>query len=128
MTELDEINIRHIKLTDATEIITMVIDAQGDVLNIEKPLLLNFMYEEDDTISYYFTKFCPFSRDGKIKLNARNVIAYSDVGSEMKARYVKSAVKLNAKSMDDVLAAATDDDNTEDVAVSSTIVTDEIVH
>lgn len=96
MTELDDINIKHIKLTDGTEIVTMITSTLGEsVLNIEKPLLLNFMYEEDDSISYYFTRYCPFSRDGKVKLNAQNVVAYSDVTTDLKARYIRSALKMS---------------------------------
>lgn len=78
---MKDLNIKHLKLINGEEVISLVNQTVGDDLILEFPLLLNSIYD-NNTNTYYFTKYMNLTNDNLIHMNFRNIIAYSSVTDE----------------------------------------------
>ena len=87
---MKDLNIKHLKLINGEEIISLVNQSIGDDLILEFPLLLNSIYD-NNTNTYYFTKYMNLTNDSLIHMNVRNIIAYSSVTDDIKRKYIVSS-------------------------------------
>ena len=88
---MKDLNIKHLKLINGEEIISLVNQSIGDDLILEFPLLLNSIYD-NNTNTYYFTKYMNLTNDSLIHMNVRNIIAYSSVTDDIKRKYIVSSL------------------------------------
>ena len=88
---MKDLNIKHLKLINGEEIISLVNQSIGDDLILEFPLLLNTIYD-NNTNTYYFTKYMNLTNDSLIHMNVRNIIAYSSVTDDIKRKYIVSSL------------------------------------
>lgn len=88
---MKDLNIKHLKLINGEEIISLVNQSIGDDLILEFPLLLNSIYD-NNTNTYYFTKYMNLTNDSLIHMNVRNIIAYSTVTDDIKRKYIVSSL------------------------------------
>ena len=88
---MKDLNIKHIKLINGEEIISLVNQSIGDDLILEFPLLLNTIYDNNSN-TYYFTKYMNLTNDSLIHMNVRNIIAYSTVTDDIKRKYIVSSL------------------------------------
>ena len=88
---MKDLNIKHLKLINGEEIISLVNQSIGDDLILEFPLLLNTIYD-NNTNTYYFTKYMNLTNDSLIHMNVRNIIAYSTVTDDIKRKYIVSSL------------------------------------
>jgi len=89
---MKDLNIKHIKLINGEEIISLVNQSIGDDLILEFPLLLNTIYDNNSN-TYYFTKYMNLTNDSLIHMNVRNIIAYSNVTDDIKRKYIVSSLR-----------------------------------
>ena len=88
---MKDLNIKHLKLINGEEVISLVNQTVGDDLILEFPLLLNSIYD-NNTNTYYFTKYMNLTNDNLIHMNFRNIIAYSSVTDDIKRKYIVSSL------------------------------------
>ena len=88
---MKDLNIKHLKLINGEEIISLVNQSIGDDLILEFPLLLNTIYDNNSN-TYYFTKYMNLTNDSLIHMNVRNIIAYSSVTDDIKRKYIVSSL------------------------------------
>lgn len=88
---MKDLNIKHLKLINGEEIISLVNQSIGDDLILEFPLLLNTIYDNNSN-TYYFTKYMNLTNDSLIHMNVRNIIAYSTVTDDIKRKYIVSSL------------------------------------
>lgn len=89
---MKDIDIKHIKLSNGEEIVSFINSIKGDDVILEFPLMLNSVYNNNSTYTYYFTRFMNLTNDNIIHLNTRNIIAYSTVSDEIKERYIRASL------------------------------------
>lgn len=89
---MKDIDIKHIKLSNGEEIVSFINSIRGDDIVLEFPLMLNSVYNNNSTYTYYFTRFMNLTNDNIIHLNTRNIIAYSTVSDEIKEKYIRASL------------------------------------
>ena len=89
--ELEDIDIQHLKLADGSEIIGYINSIDGNMVLLERPMLLGKIVREDFE-TFFFSKFMPFAENNIVKVNLRNIIATCQVTNDVKERYIHAAV------------------------------------
>lgn len=88
----NDLNIKHIKLSNGDEIVTLVDNIVGDDIILEFPLLLNSIQTAEGSYTYYFTKYMALTDDLVVHLNGKNIIAYSTVSEEVEDKYIRASL------------------------------------
>ena len=96
---MKDLNIKHLKLINGEEIISLVNQSIGDDLVLEFPLLLNSIYDNDSSYTYYFTKYMNLTNDSLIHINTRNIIAYTSVTDDIKEKYIVSSLRYKENQL-----------------------------
>jgi hypothetical protein len=95
---LEDMDIRHVKLSDGSDIIAYINSVEGSSIVVERPMNLNLVTTANGFDTYFFTKYFPFAKDNLVKLNSRNIISASEVTSEIKEKYLQSAIRTDSDS------------------------------
>jgi hypothetical protein len=93
---LEDMDIRHVKLSDGSDIIAYINSVEGSSIVVERPMNLNLVTTANGFDTYFFTKYFPFAKDNLVKLNSRNIISASEVTSEIKEKYLQSAIRTDS--------------------------------
>lgn len=88
---MEELNIRHFKLSNGEEIIALVAVKNDDSFIIESPVVVhnNFLG------GFQFTKWFPFSQSKSFKILKNDIIQHVSIDEEAKGAYVQFALKMN---------------------------------
>jgi len=120
---MKDINIRHIKLVNGEEIISLVDKIESDNVILEFPMLLNTIFDNTSTYTYYFTRWMALADDDDhmVSVNLRNIIAYSNVKDAIKEKYIRTSMMykedsqstdaLINKQMEDHIKSSSNDNN-----------------
>jgi hypothetical protein len=92
---LEDMDIRHVKLSDGSDIIAYINSVEGSSIVVERPMNLNLVTTANGFDTYFFTKYFPFAKDNLVNLNLRNIISASEVTSEIKEKYLQSAIRTD---------------------------------
>ena len=104
--------IRNLKLVNGDQIVAYInSESSSDTIILEHPCQLNLYKEKDSTLTYYFTRYMPLSKYGVIRLNASNIVAYTDVSEEVEEKYIRAALNSFESTKNPI---ADDEDDEED--------------
>lgn len=100
--EIDEIDIRHFKLVDGSEIIAYIRGMEDHGYIVESPLLMN-IYNEDNRMQRIFMSpwFTVQSDSLTVFINAESVMATSKASQSTKEKYIATALRLREVYPDD---------------------------
>jgi len=106
MTELDDVNIRHIKLVTGDELIAIVLgegdlnedDYNPDLLIVQKPMLIKIMPVPEGT-SFLFYEWQPFGKDDTCFINPFHIVTHMECSNDIKGQYLN--VIINSPSDED---------------------------
>ena len=91
---LDNIDIRHFKLTNGDEIVGLVRGHDESQVFIEFPLLLNIISLSPEKEQYYYTEWMPMAGDQLIKVYFGSIVAQSKCTDQFKEQYIRTALRL----------------------------------
>lgn len=91
---LDNIDIRHFKLTNGDEVIGLIRGHDEVQVFIEFPLLLNIISLSPEKEQYYYTEWMPMAGDQLIKLYFGSIVAQSKCTDQFKEQYIRTALRL----------------------------------
>ena len=91
---LDNIDIRHFKLTNGDEVIGLVRGHDEVQVFIEFPLLLNIISLSPEKEQYYYTEWMPMAGDQLIKVYFGSIVAQSKCTDQFKEQYIRTALRL----------------------------------
>ena len=89
MTEYDDLNIKHFKLTSGDEILGLIAGIEKGMIHIEYPVLIDMVGD-----AYMLADYMPTSKKNIITLYTSHVVAMSDVFDSVKEEYVKYCVGM----------------------------------
>ena len=91
---LDNIDIRHFKLTNGDEVIGLIRGHDEVQVFIEFPLLLNIISLSPEKEQYYYTEWMPMAGDQLIKVYFGSIVAQSKCTDQFKEQYIRTALRL----------------------------------
>lgn len=122
---LDNIDIRHFKLTNGDEIVGLVRGHDEIQVFIEFPLLLNIISLSPEKEQYYYTEWMPMAGDQLIKVYFGSIVAQSKCTEQFKEQYIRTALRLK-ETPTNVLNEM--DDDFEDEVFDSIMNAGKIIH
>ena len=122
---LDNIDIRHFKLTNGDEIVGLVRGHDEVQVFIEFPLLLNIISLSPEKEQYYYTEWMPMAGDQLIKVYFGSIVAQSKCTDQFKEQYIRTALRLK-ETPTNVLNEM--DDDFEDEVFDSIMNAGKIIH
>jgi hypothetical protein len=112
---LDTLDIRHIKLSDGSEVVGYINGKAGGSLLVERPMLINLVQTTNGYDTYFFTKYMPFAKENIQRINFQNIICGSEVRNEIKERYIQAAIKSEITEEEEKLNSEMDLASDEDM-------------
>lgn len=101
MTELNDVNIRHIKLSTGDEIIAIVLskeelsnltdDVITDFLVVQRPMLIRTI-ERDRHVSFLFYEWQPLTDTDISCINPMHIVSHVECSNSVKAQYINVCV------------------------------------
>ena len=88
MTDIDNLNIRQMKLISGEEIVCLVASDNDDNYLIERPLAVTSVLPN----KYQLIPWFSLSNTNVIKMNKSNVISHAEVDNEIKMTYIRLAL------------------------------------
>ena len=98
MTELDDVNIRHFKLSNGEELIALVQGEQDQLIKLESPMEVHREVRMNSQ-SFVFTRWLPLSKFDVCLLNPMHIVSHVECDNDVKERYVRMC--LDEKSAHD---------------------------
>jgi len=99
MIELDDVNIRHLKLSTGEELISIVIDQQElneedrslDLMVLQRPMKIRTTHTED-MISFLFYEWQPLAKSNVCYINPIHVVSHVECDNQVKGQYINVCV------------------------------------
>jgi len=99
MTELNDVNIRHLKLSTGEELISIVLtneevskeDAESDVVVLQRPMKIQTV-EKDDMMSFLFYEWQPLSKGDTCYINPMHIVSHVECDNQVKGQYINVCV------------------------------------
>jgi len=99
MTELNEVNIRHLKLSTGEELISIVLDQHEvddeirppELMILQRPMKVRTV-EKDDMISFLFYEWQPLSKTNICYINPMHVVSHVECDNQVKGQYINVCV------------------------------------
>lgn len=90
MTELEDVNIRHIKLVSGDEILALVnkVDSRRHLVYVERPLMLS-SFNMGGKETYYLAEWMPVSKEELTAISAAHIVAQAEVNQNAKEAYIR---------------------------------------
>ena len=91
MTELDDVNIRHIKLSTGEEIIGLVLADEklsSELLTVQRPMMIKTV-QKNDSMSFLFYEWQPLSKTDTCFINPVHIVSHVECDNEVKGQYVQ---------------------------------------
>jgi len=92
MNELDDVNIRHFKLSSGEELISLVRGDESNMIILESPMELHTMMRENSQ-GFIFTKWQPLSKTDIVALNPMHIVSHVECENDIKERYVRMCLE-----------------------------------
>ena len=112
MNELDDVNIRHFKLSSGEELISLVKGDENTMIILESPMELHTMMREQ-TQGFVFTKWQPLSKTDIVALNPMHIVSHVECDNDIKERYIRMC--LEQKDYPEELEDPSYDDSPEEL-------------
>ena len=112
MNELDDVNIRHFKLSSGEELISLVKGDENTMIILESPMELHTMMKEQ-TQGFVFTKWQPLSKTDIVALNPMHIVSHVECDNDIKERYIRMC--LEQKDYPEELEDPSYDDSPEEL-------------
>ena len=112
MNELDDVNIRHFKLSSGEELISLVKGDKNTMIILESPMELHTMMKEQ-TQGFVFTKWQPLSKTDIVALNPMHIVSHVECDNDIKERYIRMC--LEQKDYPEELEDPSYDDSPEEL-------------
>lgn len=108
MTELDDVNIRHIKLVTGDELMAIVLSNDdisddsysSDLLVVQRPMLI-MTTSTTEGLSFSFHEWQPFGRDDVCFINPLHVVSHVECSNEIKEQYIRVCLYDNIDEYED---------------------------
>ena len=99
MTELNDVNIRHLKLSTGEELISIVLtneevskeDAESDVVVLQRPMKIQ-TFEKDNMMSFLFYEWQPLSKGDTCYVNPIHIVSHVECDNQVKGQYINVCV------------------------------------
>jgi len=99
MTELNEVNIRHLKLSTGEELISIVLDQHEldtedqaqNLMALQRPMKIRTV-EKDDMVSFLFYEWQPLSKGDMCYINPIHVVSHVECDNQIKGQYINVCV------------------------------------
>jgi len=100
MTELNDINIRHFKLSTGEELISIVLDQQElldsedrspELMVLQRPMKIQTV-EKDDMLSFLFYEWQPLSKGDTCYINPMHIVSHVECDNQVKGQYINVCV------------------------------------
>jgi len=113
MTELNDVNIRHLKLSTGEELISIVLeqhepdseDQSPGLMILQRPMKIHTV-EKDDMISFLFYEWQPLSKGDTCYINPMHIVSHVECDNQVKGQYINVCVNgdlpLPSKPSDDL--------------------------
>jgi hypothetical protein len=88
MRELNDVNIRHFKLSNGEELIALVQGEEDQLIKLESPMEVHREVRMNSQ-SFIFTKWLPLSKVDECLLNPMHVVSHVECDNDVKERYVR---------------------------------------
>ena len=98
MRELNDVNIRHFKLSNGEELIALVQGEQDQLIKLESPMEVHREVRMNSQ-SFVFTRWLPLSKFDVCLLNPMHIVSHVECDNDVKERYVRMC--LDEKSAHD---------------------------
>lgn len=92
-SDLDELNIRHFKLSSGDEIIGHVVKTQELTITVERPLQINIV-TVNSSQKFFLSEWLPISKNKIAIISAYHIITHSEVDPSSKEAYIKYCLDL----------------------------------
>ena len=88
MNELDDVDIRHFKLSSGEEILSLVVKEEDNTWVLSKPMQIHSIIDEDKQ-SCYFTQWLPLAKMSLCAVSRLHVVCAIECANDVKERYVR---------------------------------------
>lgn len=88
MRELNDVNIRHFKLSNGEELIALVQGEEDQLIKLESPMEVHREVRMNSQ-SFIFTKWLPLSKVDECLLNPMHIVSHVECDNDVKERYVR---------------------------------------
>lgn len=103
-TELDELNIRHFKLSSGEEVVGIVVDTPASqdgnsdpILTVQRPMLLETQ-THSDRVMFLFHEWQPIAKYDTCFINPLHVISHTECSNPVKEQYLHIALHTGSDS------------------------------
>lgn len=106
MTELNDVNIRHIKLSTGDELIAIVLsdeeteNVSSNLLVVQRPMRIRTV-ERDRAVSFLFYEWQPLSDDDVCYINPMHVVSHVECSNDVKGQYINVCVNGDIDETDE---------------------------
>ena len=97
---LGDLNIQQFNLTSGDSIIGLVKSVEGNMVIVEKPLVISRTVS-GGMEAHYFSVYMPLSESTLIKVNYNNIVAVSDVTDLIKEKYIRTCIEDDMDNTND---------------------------
>ena len=97
---LEDLNIQQFNLTSGDSIIGLVKSVEGNMVIVEKPLVISRTVN-GGMEAHYFSVYMPLSESTLIKVNYNNIVAVSDVTDLIKEKYIRTCIEDDMDNTND---------------------------
>jgi hypothetical protein len=99
MTELSDVNIRHLKLSTGEELIAIVLDQEEldsddrspGLMVLQRPMKIHTV-EKDNMMSFLFYEWQPLSKSDVCYINPMHVVSHVECDDQVKGQYINVCV------------------------------------
>ena len=99
MTELNDVNIRHLKLSTGEELISIVLDQEEldeedrslGLMVLQKPMKIRTSHT-DESISFLFYEWQPLAKSNVCYINPMHVVSHVECDNQVKGQYINICV------------------------------------
>ena len=88
MRELNDVNIRHFKLSNGEELIALVQGEEDQLIKLESPMEVHREVRMNSQ-SFMFTKWLPLSKVDECLLNPMHIVSHVECDNDVKELYVR---------------------------------------
>jgi len=103
MTELNDVNIRHLKLSTGEELISIVLEQQElesqdqspGLMVLQRPMKIQ-TFEKDNMMSFLFYEWQPLSKSDTCYINPMHIVSHVECDNQVKGQYINVCVNGNS--------------------------------
>jgi len=111
---LDDVDIRHFKLSSGEDIISYVTKDDKDIILISNAMQLHNMADKDSQ-AFYFTDWHPLAKSNICGLSKMHIISFAECSNNVKEKYIRMCLDTESTEheFNDINIDEYDDDDSE---------------